>query len=573
MASLAAQNERRVLHGDDQQGLTLTYHRLMLVLLLFAGVTTLIVVRLAYLQLFSDHEGAAQLANPLIPPRADITDRNGVALARTIDSWSIGVHPQRVIGDRNLLAQRLHELMPERSAADYRALLSAQTSFTYIARRAVPELVEAINTIGEPGIVFDREPDRLYPQTALAGHVLGWTDFDGRGVAGMERVLEERLVAPALRGQPVALSLDSRVQAALESELSAQVTATSAEGGTGIVLDVDTGEVVAMASAPTFNPNAAGRSSASALYNRATMGVYELGSAFKPITIAAAMDAGVVTSMTQRWDASTPVAVGRHRINDDHPLGRHITVAELLVHSSNIATARIADAMGPARMQAAFRAVGFHEPAHIELRERTRPLWPRDWGRATVMTSGFGHGIAVTPLHLASAYAALVNGGIWRPATLMRVEPGQAAAGRRVYSAQTSRRMRQMLRLIVQRGTGRRGEAPGFRVGGKTGTAEKVSAAGGYNRRVNVSTFAAAFPMDRPRYVVLVMMDAPRGTAETFGLTTAAWTAAPVVSRVISRVGPLLGVIPDANRDIDTSEVMAPIVSSPAPADPATAAH
>ncbi len=566
MATLAAQSERRVVDGDDQQGLTLTYHRLMLVLLLFAGVTTLIVLRLAYLQVFTDHIGAAQIANPLIPPRADITDRNGVALARTIDSWSIGVHPQRLIGDRAMLAQRLHELMPERSAADYQRLLSAQTNFTYIARRAVPELVEAINAMGEPGIVFDREPDRLYPQTALAGHVLGWTDFDGHGVAGMERVLEERLVDPELRGQPVALALDSRVQAALESELSAQVTATSAEGGTGIVLDVDTGEVVAMASAPTFNPNAAGRSSASALYNRATMGVYELGSAFKPITVAAAMEAGVVTSMTQRWDASTPVAVGRFRISDDHPLGRQITVAELLVHSSNIATARIADQMGPERMQAAFRAVGFHEPAHIELRERTRPLWPTDWGRATVMTSGFGHGVAVTPLHLASAYAALVNGGIWRPATLMRVEPGRAAQGRRVYSPQTSHRMRQMLRLIVQRGTGRRGEAPGFRVGGKTGTAEKVSSAGGYNRRVNVSTFAAAFPMDQPRYVVLVMMDAPRGTAETFGLTTAAWTAAPVVSRVISRVGPLLGIIPDANRDIDTSDVMPPI-------DPASAGH
>jgi cell division protein FtsI (penicillin-binding protein 3) len=379
-------------------------------------------------------------------------------------------------------------------------------------------------------------------------------------------VLEERLIDPELRGQPVALSLDSRVQAALESELATQVTALSAEGGTGIVLDVDTGEVVAMASAPTFNPNAAGRSSASALYNRATMGVYELGSAFKPITVAAAMEAGVVTSMTQRWDASSPVAVGRFRINDDHPLGRHITVAELLVHSSNIATARIADQMGPERMQHAFRQLGFNEPAHIELRERTRPLWPSDWGRATVMTSGFGHGVAVTPLHLASAYAALVNGGVWRPATLMRVEPGRAAQGRRVYSEQTSHRMRQMLRLIVQRGTGRRGEAPGFRVGGKTGTAEKVSSAGGYNRRVNVSTFAAAFPMDRPRYVVLVMMDAPRGTAETFGLTTAAWTAAPVVSRVISRVGPLLGIIPDAHRDIDTSDVMPP-------ADPATAGH
>ena len=254
--------------------------------------------------------------------------------------------------------------------------------------------------------------------------------------------------------------------------------------------------------------------------------------------------------------------IGRFRISDDHPLGRALTVPELMTHSSNIATAHIADEMGAERMQAAFRAVGFDEPAHIELRERSRTLWPRDWGRTTVMTSGYGHGVAVTPLHLASAYAALVNGGIWRPATLMRVAPGHTAPGRRVYSPETSYRMRQLLRLVVQRGTGRRGEAPGFRVGGKTGTAEKVSAAGGYSRRVNVSTFAAAFPMDEPRYVVLVMMDAPRGTAETFGLTTAAWTAAPVVSRVISRVGPLLGIIPDEGRDIETSDLMPPVAAA-----------
>jgi len=555
MATLAADLNLRAAPGGEQRGLALTYQRLMLVMLLFAGVTSLVVARLAYLQIFTDRSGASELVNPLIPPRADITDRNGVALARTIDAWSIGVHPRNIIGDRAQLAARLAQLMPGRSAADFRRLLDADSNYLFLARRALPELVAAVNALGEPGFVFNREPERLYPQTAMAGHILGWTDFDGRGVAGMERVLERRLTARATRGDPVALSIDSRVQATMESELAAAVTAQSAEGGTGIVLDVATGEIVAMASAPTFNPNSTGRADANSLYNRATMGVYELGSVFKPITVAAAMEAGVVTSMSQRWDAGSPVAVGRFRISDDHPLGRPITVTELLVHSSNIATARIADQMGTERMQQAFRSLGFHEPPHIELRERSRPLWPSDWGRATVLTSGFGHGLAITPLHLASAYAALVNGGVWRPATLMRLAPGQAPPGRRVYSEQTSYRMRQMLRMIVTHGTGRRGEAAGFRVGGKTGTAEKVSATGGYSQRVNVSTFAAAFPMDAPRYVVLVMMDAPRPTAANSMVTTAAYTAAPVVSRVIARVGPLLGIIPDANRDIDTSEL------------------
>ncbi|WP_114954213.1 peptidoglycan D,D-transpeptidase FtsI family protein [Sphingosinicella terrae] len=557
MATLAAHAAGPLPYRDeDSDGLSLTYHRLMLVLLLFAGVTALVVLRLAYLQVSTDRSGVAAIGNPLIPPRADIVDRNGVPLARTIDAWSIGVHPRRVIGDKAALAARLAELMPERSTAHYLALLNADSNYRYLARRAVPELVAAVNAIGEPAIVFNREPERLYPQTALAGHILGWTDFDGRGVAGMERVLDGRLTDQALRGQPVALSIDSRVQSTMESELAAAVAAQSAEGGTGIVLDVQTGEIVAMASAPTFNPNAAGRSDPSALYNRATMGVYELGSVFKPITVAAALEAGVVTSMAQRWDAGSPVAIGRFRISDDHPLGRAITVPELLIHSSNIATARIADQMGPERMQAAFRGLGFDQAPPIELNERARPLWPRDWGRATVLTSGFGHGIAVTPLHLASAYAALVNGGIWRPATLMRLEPAAVPDGRRVFSEATSHRMRQLLRMIVTHGTGRRADAPGFRIGGKTGTAEKVSSTGGYSRRLNVSTFAAAFPMDRPRYVVVVMMDAPRGNAETFGLTTAAWTAAPVVKSVIARTGPLLGIIPDDNRDIDTSELL-----------------
>jgi cell division protein FtsI (penicillin-binding protein 3) len=561
MATLAAHVRQPAPYGEQKQELTLTYQRLMLVMLLFVGVTALIVLRLAYLQVFTDRSGAAAIGNPLIPPRADIVDRNGLPLARTIDAWTIGVHPGRVIGNKAELARRLNELMPERTAAEYLRLLSADSNYLYLSRRAVPELVAAVNALGEPGIVFSREPERLYPQTALAGHILGWTDFDGRGVAGMERVLEERLTTEGMRGQPVALSIDSRVQAAMESELASAVTSLQAEGGTGIVLDAHTGEIVAMASAPTFNPNAAGRSDPSALYNRATMGVYELGSTFKPITVAAAMEAGVVTGMGQRWDASAPLPIGRFRISDDHPQGRPLTIPEILVHSSNIATARIADQMGIERMQAAFRDLGFHEPAHIELNERSRTLWPGEWSRATVLTTGYGHGIAVTPLHLASAYAALVNGGVWRPATLMRIAPGQAPHGRRVYSEQTSYRMRQLLRMIVQHGTGRRGEAAGFRVGGKTGTAEKVATGGGYSRRVNVSTFAAAFPMDEPRYVVLVMMDAPKGNAETHFLTTAAWTAAPVVSRVISRAGPLLGIIPDDNRDIDTTELV-PLVAT-----------
>jgi cell division protein FtsI (penicillin-binding protein 3) len=553
MASVAIQPGPFGGTGERPRGLSLTYQRLMLVMLVFAGVTTLVAGRLLYLQLFTDHSGASQIGNPLAPPRGDIVDRNGVPLARTIDAWSIGVHPNRLLGDPDELAIKLAALMPEHDAGEYKAVLTSGKRFVYLSRRAVPELVSAVNGLGEPAIVFDREPERLYPQTALASHILGWTDFDGRGVTGMERVLEARLSDPDARADPVSLSIDSRVQAAMEAELGAAVTKHSAEGATGIVLDVRTGEVIAMASLPTFNPNAAGHSDANSLFNRATMGVYELGSTFKPLTIAAAMEAGVITSMAKRYDAGAPIGIGRFKIKDDHPQNRPLNIPETLVHSSNIVTARIADEMGAERMQAVFRSMGFDKPAEIELDQRGRTLWPRDWGRATVMTSGYGHGVAITPLHLATAYAALVNGGIWRPATLIHGKP--PAPGRRIFSEATSLRLRQLLRLVVLQGTGKRGEAPGYRVGGKTGTAEK-SMAGGYSKKVNVSTFAAAFPMDNPRYVVVAMLDAPKGTADTYGYTSAAWVAAPVVSRLITRAGPLLGVMPDAQRDIDVSELL-----------------
>lgn len=555
MATLAAHALKAPPAPDRRAGAEIVHFRLMLMMLLFAGVTALIVGRLLYLEVATDRTGAGTAHNPLLPARADITDRNGIPLARTIDAWSIGVHPRRLLGDPSELAARLAELMPDRSPAQYRALLTRDVNFLYLQRRAVPELVSAVNALGEPAIVFAREPERLYPQTALASHVIGWTDFDGAGVTGMERVLEERLSDPARRGAPVALSIDSRVQAVMEAELGAAMERHQAEGGTGIVLDVRTGEVMALASFPTFNPNAAGRSDPDAQYNRATMGVYELGSTFKPLTVAAALDAGTIRSLSQRYDASSGLPIGRFRITDYRGQNRPLNVPETLVHSSNIATARIAEDLGAEGMQKMFRDLGFDRPAEIELFEKSRTLWPRDWGRATLLTTSYGHGIAVSPLHLASAYAALVNGGIYRPATLLKRE-GDTPAGTRVFSQETSDRMRQMLRLVVLHGSGRRGDAAGFRVGGKTGTAEKTSAGGGYSRRVNVSTFAAAFPMDNPRYVVIAMLDAPKPTAETFGFTTAGWTSAPIVSRVVARSGALLGVIPDERRDIDVAAML-----------------
>ncbi len=517
-------------------------------MLLFSAVAGVIALRLMWLTVFSGPSSGFAAVESQRGARADIVDRNGEVLARTMEAWSIGVHTNRLLNKPEDLAPKLAALMPERTEQQYLDLLKSGVRFTYLRRRAMPELVAKVNALGEPAMAFSREPERLYPQLTLASHVLGYTDMEGRGVMGMERALDKQLSDPARR-QPVALSIDKRVQAAMESELSAAMTSHQALGATGLVLDVHTGELLAMVSLPVFNPNNIRRVDPETLRNNVTQSVYELGSTFKPIAIAGAMDAGVVTSMSKRYDATAPLQIGKFKIKDDHPLNRWLNVPETLVHSSNIVTAQIADEMGPQRMEALFRRIGFYDPPAIELKEKGRPLVPSFWARTTTMTTAYGHGIAVTPLQLAVAYAALVNGGILRPATLVKVQPGRAVPGRRVFTQQTSDTSRQLLRLIATDGTGKKADVLGLRVGGKTGTAEKPGA-GGYSRHVNVSTFAAAFPMDAPRYVVIAMLDAPKGNAESFGLTTAAWTAAPVVSKVIARTGPMLGVFPDPSKDM-----------------------
>ena len=528
--------------------------RLVALLLLFIAATVILTGRMLWLGVSAGNAGTQGQGAGFIPARADILDRNGEPLARTIDAYSIAVRPDRILGDRQDLADRLHDIFPDTSAGTFYRALQPGRHWSYLRRRALPEQVAAVNALGEVGIEFPREKERLYPQRTLAAHALGFTSIDGTGGMGVERTFNERLTDAAHRHNPLVLALDSRVQAVMESELYQGLTAQQARAAAGIVLDANTGEVIAMASLPVFDPNKLSTGTMDARRNDVVQSVYELGSTFKPLAIAAAMDAGVVTSMSRRYDATEPLSIGGFRIRDDHPSGRWLNVPETLVHSSNIVTARIADELGSERLQAMYRRLGFDKRPAIELRERAGAIWPSSWGRLTTMTTSYGHGIAVTPLHLASAYAALVNGGIWRPATMLKLREGEVPQGRRVFSAATSARMRQLLRLIVLDGTGRSADAKGYRVGGKTGSAEKAHE-GGYAHHSLVTTFAAAFPMDNPRYVVLVMMDEPKGNAETFGLRTAAWTAAPVVRRFVERAGPMLGVYPQANRDVDVSEL------------------
>jgi len=564
--------------GDVRRHALLTARlRLLAIALAFVVITAIALGRIAWLGVVQPAPTRLSLATALLPERGEITDRNGVPLARAFPAYALRFNAEAMddggpplVKPAEQLADELLAIFPDLDRTETLAVLRSGKS-GYLRRRVVPEDANKVMALGELALEFPPEDDRYYPQGPLAAHVLGYVNADGHGKVGMEDVLDDRLLDPVRRASSAALSIDVRVQGALEDELRSGMLAVNARGAAGIVLDVDTGEVLAMASFPEFDPNDVTREDQirtqamvdagemPAVFNRATNQVYELGSVFKPLTVAAAIDAGVVTDLSKRYQADERIAVGRFRIGDSHDLGANLNVAQSLIHSSNIVTAQIADEMGGSTLKKYFADLGLGEAPYIELPGRGAPLsFSGNWPRGKTMTVSFGHGISVTPLNLASAYAAMVNGGIWRPATLMRVEPGHAPRGRRVFKESTSARMNQLMRMIAVYGTGRSANAPGFRIGGKTGSAEKAGKHG-YDRTRLVSTFAAAFPMDRPRYVVIALLDEPRGTVASSYQRTAAWNAAPVVGNLIPRIGPQLGVLPDADRDIDLSDV-APLV-------------
>ncbi|WP_255574001.1 penicillin-binding protein 2 [Erythrobacter sp. SCSIO 43205] len=548
--------------------LTTARQRLLLLLGCFALVAVIALLRVGYLGLVGSAPTQPSLSEALLPPRGEITDRNGTPLARNFPAYALWFNPKAMGDDGAPLVQdpaavtaQLKTIFPELDTARTMRILKSKRG-GYVIRRILPEDANKVLGLGEIALEVPREFDRHYPQGALGAHILGFVreNVEGvnEGVFGMEQVLDNQLASRELRGEPVPLSIDLRVQGALEDELGKGMLATDAKGAAGIVLDVDTGEVLAMASLPAFDPNLSNAHASANIANRVTNRVYELGSTFKPITVAAAIDAGVVRNMGKEWDA-TDVEIAGRKIRDLKPYGQTLNVPETLVVSSNTVTARVADELGAERLRQVMVDLQMNGRPTIDLEERSMPLWPQElpngkWSRITNMTVSYGHGIAVTPLHLANAYAAMVNGGIWRPATLRKIEPGKAPKGKRVFKASTSSRMRQLLRMIALYGTGRSADAPGYRVGGKTGSAEKAGR-GGYRQTSLITTFAAAFPMDRPRYVVVTLLDEPRGTIAASAQRTAAFNAAPIVKELVPRIGPMLGVKPDANRDVDISDL------------------
>jgi cell division protein FtsI (penicillin-binding protein 3) len=537
---------RVTIDGTANRALKMGRHRLVLAGALLSLAYLVIGVRLVDVTLVKDgfeprFTPTATTSHPRFA-RSDIVDRNGVLLATNLPTASLYADPKRVMDARET-ADELAAVLPGVSHAELLSKLTSARRFVWLKRNLTPRQQVAINRLGLPGVGFQREERRTYPLGSLFAHVAGFADIDNRGIAGVEKSFDDVLRAPP-RGpaEPLRLSLDARVQHALREELRAGMTEFSAIGAAGVVLDVNTGELLAMSSLPDFDPNHLGPGDGEARFNRATLGAYEMGSTFKVFNTAMALDSGIA-GLADKYDASAPLRVARFVIRDYKPKNRWLTVSEIFAYSSNIGSAKMALDVGTEAQRDYLARFGLLRPADIELPEVAAPIVPSPWREINTMTIAFGHGVAVSPLQLSSAVASVVNGGVYHPATLIKRTGGAPLVGWRAISPDTSLKMRALLRLVVASGTGGKAAVPGYMVGGKTGTAEKPSA-NGYARKSLISSFVAAFPMSAPRYVVFVMFDEPQGTKATFNYATGGWTAAPAVGRIIRRIGPMLGVAP-----------------------------
>lgn len=525
------------LEGTRKRVLNTARTRLIVTAIVFILMFTVTAGRLIELSILGADSGprVTRHASGEALGRADITDRNGVLLATSLPSASLYADPKTIM-DANEAADALVRLFPDLHRPWLLARLTAPSRFEWIRRHLTPAEQQAVIALGIPGLSFQDEYRRIYPHGQTAAHVLGHTNVDGEGIAGVELAFDEQLKS----GKPLRLSLDVRLQHILGEELQTAKKSFRAIGAAGLVLDAETGEVVALVSLPDFDPNSPTASPEESRFNRITKGVFEMGSTFKLFTVATALETGV-TTMGGGYDATKPLRVAHHVISDYHPEKRWLSVPEILVHSSNIGAAQMALDIGTPLQRQYLSRLGLLRPASLEVPELGAPLTPNPWREINTMTVAFGHGIAVTPLQVAAATGAVVDGGLLRSPTLIaRDEP---VPGERVFSAQTSRQMRAMMRRVVRSGTGEKADVPGYMVGGKTGTSEKL-VDGRYDDDKRVSTFVGAFPMDHPRYVVLAMLDEPKGNKSTYNFATGGWVAAPIVAKVIRRMGPLYGLAP-----------------------------
>lgn len=533
------------------EGLGLTNGRLRIAMLAFGLVYLTIVGRMVQYAVAPDVGAVAKASQQVAAiSRPDIVDRNGQVLATDIKVSSLYAEPKNII-DVDEAVELLSGALPELNRDDLRARLSTKKGFVWLKREVTPREQVAVFRLGIPGVGFLQENKRIYPNGDIVAHILGFADIDNKGIAGIEKYLDTSgmtakaaaIAADGGRMEPIHLALDLKVQHAVRDELAAGITKFKAIAGSAAIADVETGEIVSLVSLPDYDPNNPVDALKPDRINRVNVGVFEMGSTMKALTIAMGLDSGKF-NLQSRMDARAPLQYGRFRIHDFHPTNRVLTIPEVFVHSSNIGTARIALGMGVEAHKAFLAKMRQLNRLQTELPESARPIVPPRWGELNTITISFGHGLAIAPIQSVMAVSALVNGGYLMTPTFMQRTAAEARADSvQVLKPSTSVAMRYLMRLNAEKGSAKKADIPGYRVGGKTGTAEKV-VNGRYAKNKNLTAFTAVFPMDKPKYMMLVVLDEPKALPETHGFATSGWNVVPVGGKMVARVAPLLGVEP-----------------------------
>jgi cell division protein FtsI (penicillin-binding protein 3) len=527
--------------------------RVGLIMLCFGALFLTLSGRALYLAMGSEEPVGLRraTADATSAARPDIIDRNGEVLATDVRSVSVFAEPRKIL-DKDEAVELLTAVLPDLNAKDLRDRFERRRGFVWVKREITPRQQAEVHRLGIPGVGFVPENKRVYPNGTAAAHVLGFANIDNIGIAGIEKYIDQKgLIDPTGAGlnastrdlAPVQLSIDLRVQHALRDELTIGMAKFKAKAAAGSIIDVNTGEVVATVSLPDFDPSNQADALDPNRINRINVGVFEMGSTFKALTVAMALDSGRF-NVNSTFDARSALRYGRHTINDFHAKNRIMTVPEVFIYSSNIGTARMALQLGVEHHRNFLRRAGQLDRLRTELPESAEPIVPGRWGELNTMTIAFGHGLAVAPLQAAMATAALMNGGNLIPPTFIKRSEEQArAVATRLVKPETSEAMRYVMRLNAERGSAGKAAVPGFYVGGKTGTAEKV-VNGRYSKTRLFTTFMAVAPSDKPRYLFMTIYDEPQGLPETQGFATSGWNASPTTGRIIERVAPLLGISP-----------------------------
>ncbi|MBR0754732.1 penicillin-binding protein 2 [Bradyrhizobium jicamae] len=543
---------RGLLYGRNVDRAAKARARVGLAIVAFAAVYCIIAGRLVMFAIGADSHSARRAASQdaIATARPDIVDRNGEILATDVKAPSLFAEPRRIV-DKDEAIELLTGTLPDLDTGEVRERIQSRKGFVWLKREITPKQQSDIHKLGLPGIGFLRENKRVYPTGNEVAHLIGLVNIDNQGIAGMEKWLDTNGLADLHRAgfavdrlqKPVELSVDLRVEHALRDELLKAKDKYKAKAASGLVSNVRTGEIVALVSLPDFDPNNPKEAHDPDRINRLTTGVFEMGSTFKTLTLAMALDSGKAT-LNSMYDARGGLHYGKFTIHDTHNLGRAISMKEVFTYSSNIGAARVALSQGVEAHRAFLKKVGQLDRLRTELPESASPIVPKRWGELNTITIAFGHGIAVAPLQAVMGINAMINGGYLIPPTfLKRSEDDARALARKVIKPETSDKIRYLMRLNAEIGTAKSADVKGYYIGGKTGTAEKV-VNGRYSKKQVLNSFTAILPADNPQYQVLIMLDEPKAIPETKGFITSGWNAVPTGGKVIARIAPLLGIEP-----------------------------